>query len=229
MKHLDQFSIHSFRGLQDVDFAALGQINLLIGGNNTGKTSVLEALSLFSDPLNWRKWHATASAREVSAGLVRPGVSSRLNLNDRLMWLFPHWQGVDDTESMEPASISFSATGDFMIEKVSAAYEKFSELRRPRSRLPRSEELNVEDNDVEVEGIKILISAWLRPVQLMLPGIVQTPIQGTVVFSEDQPLPTTTGNKVSALPVQLINPFSHRLQTYRYSHGRRLLMRAWRM
>ena len=56
MRHIDEFTIHHFRGMREAKFETLGQINLLIGGNNSGKTSVLEALSVFCDPLNPREW-----------------------------------------------------------------------------------------------------------------------------------------------------------------------------
>jgi AAA15 family ATPase/GTPase len=45
MKHLDNLTIHRFRGLRDLNLQDLGQINILVGGNNSGKTSVLEAIS----------------------------------------------------------------------------------------------------------------------------------------------------------------------------------------
>lgn len=38
--------LQQFRGLEHVKFEGLGRVNLIVGGNNTGKTSVLEALVL---------------------------------------------------------------------------------------------------------------------------------------------------------------------------------------
>jgi AAA15 family ATPase/GTPase len=46
---LESVTIHNFRGLRDLELRDLGQINLLVGINNSGKTSVLEALSGFAE------------------------------------------------------------------------------------------------------------------------------------------------------------------------------------
>ncbi|MEX2606365.1 MAG: AAA family ATPase [Kiritimatiellia bacterium] len=43
---IDFLQLDHFRGLKSVRFDGLGRINLVVGGNNTGKTSVLEALCL---------------------------------------------------------------------------------------------------------------------------------------------------------------------------------------
>jgi predicted ATP-dependent endonuclease of OLD family len=43
---ITNLEIHNFRGLKDVTLRDLRRVNLLVGGNDTGKTSVLEALML---------------------------------------------------------------------------------------------------------------------------------------------------------------------------------------
>jgi len=45
--------------------AILARINLLVGGNNSGKTSVLEALAVYSSPLDVAEWSSIARTREV--------------------------------------------------------------------------------------------------------------------------------------------------------------------
>src|SRR5438132_56917 len=43
-------AIKRFRGLRDVSVSRLARVNLLIGNNGTGKTTLLEALWLHSNP-----------------------------------------------------------------------------------------------------------------------------------------------------------------------------------
>ena len=46
--HLKKMEITNFRGLRDVSLDNLGLVNVLVGGNNVGKTTVLEALFLLT-------------------------------------------------------------------------------------------------------------------------------------------------------------------------------------
>src|SRR5579859_1399688 len=112
MEHINELRINGFRGLRDLKIEGLGQVNLFVGNNNSGKTSVLEALSLFCDPLNSRRWYDAGSKRETPAGI-------RSSVLDYITWLFT--QGVDPKEKM---SLSLSASGDTLLKEVSAVYEK---------------------------------------------------------------------------------------------------------
>jgi len=40
MKHIDELRIDKFRGLRDLKIEGLGQVNLFVGNNDSGKTSV---------------------------------------------------------------------------------------------------------------------------------------------------------------------------------------------
>ncbi len=147
MKHIDEFTIHRFRGMREARFESLGQINLLVGGNNSGKTSALEALSIFCDPLNPRKWSSTSSARDTG--------SLDWSLSDRVLWLFPQ-EGSFPHEDLFPheelfpqegnvskvksegnsdAVLLLSASGQYSLKELSARYERFSEVIKDR--IPR--------------------------------------------------------------------------------------------
>ena len=50
--------IQGYRGFEQFEMGNLGRVNLLVGANNSGKTSVLEAIDLLSSSLDF---HATLS------------------------------------------------------------------------------------------------------------------------------------------------------------------------
>lgn len=46
--HLPSFSVHSFRAIRSLSLPEFGSVNLFVGKNNAGKSSLLEAIQLFS-------------------------------------------------------------------------------------------------------------------------------------------------------------------------------------
>lgn len=210
MNHMNEFTIHRFRGIRDLKLGDLGQINLLIGGNNSGKTSVLEAIALYCDPLNWRRWYEVASEREVSGGVTQLGRTTRLGVADRLIWLFPQDEKLIGGTPAGNPTIELSSSGDFQIEKVIANYEEFFEIRR--SRLTRSEEITVDDNDLEIKGIEVSITTSIHHSKDVLFEFDET-LKGKLVFSEIQVQPLKSGDKTPTLAIQMISPYSHRLSS----------------
>ena len=49
-KHLTYFKVENFKRFESFEMKDLGQFNLIVGDNNVGKTSVLEALLIDIDP-----------------------------------------------------------------------------------------------------------------------------------------------------------------------------------
>lgn len=55
MTHIDQFLISGFKGIDEIKVDA-GNINLITGRNNTGKTSLMEALDILFNPQNMARF-----------------------------------------------------------------------------------------------------------------------------------------------------------------------------
>jgi energy-coupling factor transporter ATP-binding protein EcfA2 len=115
-KNLDSLAIHSFRGIRDLELRDLGQINLLVGVNNSGKTSVLEALSIYCHPLDFGAWLNTAKQREQEFRI------SRTPLLSSLKWLFAHEPQMA-TEGQKSGSIGISSSGSYTVKRMHAKYE----------------------------------------------------------------------------------------------------------
>jgi len=149
--HLDIFTIGAFRGLKDMRFEGLSRFNLLIGGNNSGKTSVLESLQAFCNPENPLEWVRIANARNSNAR-VFPAYS----LNDCLSWLFPH---IHQDDKGIICSVNFEGDGCCPIRKVEASIQPVfgmpdkDDLEYYKRRIPN---FNPETNG-NVEGLELTL------------------------------------------------------------------------
>ena len=74
---IDKFNIHGFRGIQELTVENLNHINLIVGDNNCGKTSVLEALLLLRNPSNITNTVRVARVRETRSEERRVGKECR--------------------------------------------------------------------------------------------------------------------------------------------------------
>lgn len=117
-KPLESLHIHRFRGLVDQEFAQLGRINLLVGDNNAGKTSVLEAISIYSGPLETVRW-VDAPQRVLTYGADE--------LLEAWRWLFPG--SPDSAEPGAPRHIHITATGACLVVALEAECRESEALR----------------------------------------------------------------------------------------------------
>lgn len=74
---INSFSIHSFRGIHDLTVSGLNHVNLIVGDNNCGKTSVLEALLLLRSPADIANFIRIARLRDLTH--FRSNTYSRYN------------------------------------------------------------------------------------------------------------------------------------------------------
>ena len=81
---INSFYIDDFRGIHNLVVRNLNTVNLIVGDNNSGKTSVLEALQLLSSPGEISNLFRVARYRD--SVLAPSGVS----LYENVLCLFPH-------------------------------------------------------------------------------------------------------------------------------------------
>lgn len=81
--HLQEFDIHRFRGIHNLELKDLNHINIITGDNNTGKTSLLENINFLKgiDSVRNLAYSTTRSVR----GMVRTSFSTF----ERVNYLFP--------------------------------------------------------------------------------------------------------------------------------------------
>jgi hypothetical protein len=206
MLPLERLTIHAFRGLRDVELAALGRFNVFVGLNNSGKTTVLEAIATYARPLRPSEWIDVVRRRDVTA--------SRAALFECLRWLFPQPEG-DDVDPSKPLKTHLSGTGRFSVRTAEAS---FVEVERIFD--------DAETEQPELPGLSIDIGRTRRGVELELKASVEAkllfqgkPVQAAeplaplrVVLWERATGPITRGSSEPSLPVTTITPFSHRVQ-----------------
>ena len=221
MRNLENVTIHQFRGLRDLELENLGRINLLVGLNNSGKTSVLEALSVYCHPLDIKVWLSTARQREQDIGVYRT------RLLDAIRWLFTH----NSASTLEPDKpiILISSTGLFSVKKLRASYEEMEQIslsEESNIRNISNEEEIENDNEQEIEnedtprvrkGINLEIGVFADDIDDAGDGYYQLSLLGeppmfikNFPLWEDEHLYRLSGKREPSLKTSVVTPSSHR-------------------
>jgi energy-coupling factor transporter ATP-binding protein EcfA2 len=116
---LASFKVGAFRGLRDLALERLARVNLIVGPNNSGKTSLLEALAVFASPLNFGDWLDVVRARDPFPKFFGQGIA----IIDAISWLFP--RRVEGAEHLHVGSDRFDpilieGSGTIEIQKLDA-------------------------------------------------------------------------------------------------------------
>lgn len=119
---LDRLTIRRFRGIQDLSLDGLGRVNLLVGPNNSGKTSILEAISVFCRPLDIRAWLDATWRREA----LNPDDPFFLSVE----WMFPQQPRIDGP--LVEGHVSIAAVGRFPVSDLQAFYTPLSRIATKR-------------------------------------------------------------------------------------------------
>ncbi len=203
MLHITDLHIGQFRGLQNLHLPGLGQVNLLVGGNNSGKTSVLEAIATYCRPLDPWEWIKAARNREVK--------SARTPIGESLKWLFPQSDNAA-SDGFYQGQIKMSGHGAFPVREVTATLSEF---------LIEHNQQEEEGAIIEpVRGADLALWARIEPQQQSL--FPNDGFAETFRFQEDERFTQRQKSNGPMLAVNTITPQAHRveqLQMHRLSEN----------
>lgn len=108
--------VGTLRRLRKLRLEGLQAFNLIVGPNNSGKTTVLEAVRLLSNPLDPWTWADTSRSREIKSG--------RVSLLDSLRYLFPQSRVQGGSEPFE-SEVGLAGEGQPGLRAVQARLREF--------------------------------------------------------------------------------------------------------
>jgi energy-coupling factor transporter ATP-binding protein EcfA2 len=189
---LDKFTIRRFRGLQDLTLDDLGRVNLLVGPNDSGKTSILEAIAIFCHPLDLRVWLDATWRREA----LDPDDPFFLSVE----WMFPHEPLVDGP--FVRGRVSLAAAGRFPVRDLQAFYTPTSRIATKRVP-PQEGSVGASQNGYEQAGARVDLHAIVQPHPTETISRRFDLWEGDTLQLSGQSL---------ALPVRTVTPVSHRVE-----------------
>lgn len=133
---LEHVRIDGFRGLRRLALDGLGRVNILTGANDSGKTSVLEALSLLCSPYDPSAWMKMVWRRDFGR--------ADETVIQSLRWCFTHSGGLSAPEDLFSGKCEFACEGLFPLRKLVVAYSECMD-QRPVPVRPYSGELVAKD------------------------------------------------------------------------------------
>ena len=210
MTRIQSLQIQAFRQLKDMSFEDLRRINLLVGENSSGKTSVLEAIALFCRPMDPLELLNVARRREIK--------SSRERILDGVRWLFPQTAGAE-TDHYFRGSISVAGTGTdhteikILYQGLVGDVNKQPLLFSHEDSEPIDDETSApfpnEGNETR-RGAEIEMSSKTKQLSLF----DQVPEQRLMKFQlwEDERYISRGTGESYCIPVITLSPVSHRVE-----------------
>src|SRR5271166_3044487 len=183
---LDNVTINGFRGLKDLRLEGLGLINVLVGPNNCGKTSVLEALSILCNAFEPFEWVSMVRRRDFGR-LDETRIQS-------LRWCFPQIGKLADPDAVFEGECVMTCHGPPHLRKLRVTYKDIvgdpdpQESERRRRGLVSEGKEEDEVSDIQPsrgadithfpdDRIPLTARIWEdQPVHVGLPREFRTPI-----------------------------------------------------
>lgn len=97
--------LSKFRGVQNLTLNDLSTVNVIVGCNNSGKTSILEAISIMGDAQNWGR------VLQVAFQRAQRGTTKRVDYLSSYVASVISPEGVDLHVTTESSHVEFRASG----------------------------------------------------------------------------------------------------------------------
>lgn len=139
--HIESLKINLFRGIENLEIEDLGAVNIIVGDNNAGKTSVLEAIQLLCAP---NKYNLMQVARQREKSKLR----ITMGLVEALLYLFKNCFWDYDCLRMEVAGKILGESGTVCVKgNIGTQLIDLNEYRGHFFREKRSEQGTHEEVD----------------------------------------------------------------------------------
>ncbi len=168
----DYLRIQGFRGLKSLELSDLGKVNIFVGDNNSGKTSLLEAISTFCNPLDPLHWIGISKRRSSVGRTVLPVRPSL----EPVKWIFPQEHKLTSIDEAYQGEITIEAKGNIPIVRLEANL-----LEIYGSGIETSTSRRLSDDDTLNEDIKSGIELEV----IVSPAIIQSDLFNSLGLTKE--------------------------------------------
>jgi len=149
----DYLQITGYRGLEMAELSQLGAVNIFVGNNNSGKTSLLEAISILCNPLDPFRW-LEVSQRRLYLG--RTPMVFRPDL-EAMKWIFPQKIGSLSSESYQ-GQMLIKSSGNTPVSEIEARLvEIYGVGSEKNSQEKINDDILSSETDAIIPGIELEI------------------------------------------------------------------------
>lgn len=204
---IDNLKIDGFRGLRALEINGLGLVNVFIGGNNSGKTSILEAVAILANPTNPEEWLAMVRRRDFG-GLDETRVQS-------LRWCFPR-NASETPQDLFNGSCRFQIEGKFPLAELTAIYNEFIGEPSPEELKRSRPTYRIREDDIEeaMHGCEIMHSLkWIYDNDLSVKDIPHpAPSESRLLRVWDRLVARSySGARGARLKCETLTPYSYQM------------------
>ncbi|NNC03114.1 AAA family ATPase [Corallococcus exiguus] len=210
MLPIENLTIHRLRGLRDVELTGCGRVNVLVGRNNSGKTTVLEAVAFHARPLSPAEWLEAVSRRDPAL--------SRSAIIEGLRWLFPQAKEEDVAEARpESRMVHISGQGSLPTREARTHFEEIEGYLLGGDESPSGDatEFSPLGEGVLRHGARLRFHATLTANDAAPSSSGPAPSHEerfAVDFWEARPSLISLPQQTGATPIATVTPFSHRIR-----------------